>query len=100
MCTYLTETVEIEGSGKGANGWFQLTHASAYVDHPQHARQTHTVNIDFANPALGASARVAVELTEEAALALVAAIQAAIAAAPPGLASAAADAQANAHSGA
>jgi hypothetical protein len=88
MCTYLTETVEIEGSGKGANGWFRLTQASVYLDHPQHAPQAHTVNVDFANPALGASARVAVELTEEAALALVAAIQTALAAAPPGLASA------------
>ena len=38
--------------------------------------------------ALGPAARVAVELTEEAALALVAAIQAALAGAPPGLASA------------
>jgi hypothetical protein len=96
MCTYLTEIVELEGSGKGAGGWFQLTQAAVYVDHPQHSTQTHTVNIDLANPALGPSARVAVELTEEAALALVAAIQTAIASAPPGLASANADAKAQA----
>ena len=89
MCTYLTETVDIDGSGKGAGGWFQLTRASVYVDHPQHAPFGHTVNIDFANPALGPGARVAVEITEEAALALVAAIQSALAAAPAGLASAA-----------
>jgi hypothetical protein len=38
------------------------------------------------NPEAGPSARVAVELTEEAALALVQAIQAALASAPPGLA--------------
>jgi hypothetical protein len=87
MCTYLTETVDIEGAGKGAGGWFTITRCSAYVDHPQHAPQDHTLNIDFANPALGPSARVAVELTEEAALALVGAIQQALAAAPPGLAS-------------
>ena len=48
----------------------------------------HTVNIDFANPDRGPSARVAVELTEEAARALVEAIQTAIASAPPGLAAA------------
>jgi hypothetical protein len=90
MCTYLTETVDLEGSGKGAGGWFQLTRASVYIDHPQHAPFGHTVNIDFANPALGPGARVAVELTEEAALALVAAIQTALATAPAGLASAAA----------
>jgi len=87
MCTYLTETVALDGSGKGAGGWFTLTQASVYVDHPQHAPFGHTVNIDFANPGQGPSARVAVELTEEAALALVAAIQTALASAPAGLAS-------------
>jgi hypothetical protein len=45
------------------------------------------VNIDVLNPALGPSARVALELTEETALALAEAIQRAIAAAPEGLAS-------------
>jgi hypothetical protein len=89
MCTYLTETVDLDGSGKGAGGWFTLTQASVYVDHPQHAPYGHTVNIDFANPGQGPAARVAVELTEEAALALVAAIQTALASAPPGLAAAA-----------
>lgn len=88
MCTYITEKITIEGSGKGARGWFELSHATVYVDHPQHARYEHTVNIDFINPALGPSARVAVELTEEAALALVEAIRHTLAAAPPGLASA------------
>jgi hypothetical protein len=88
MCTYETETVDIEGAGKGATGWFDLTRAAVYVDHPQHAPFGHTLNIDFANPALGPSARVAVELTEEAALALVAAIQRALSSAPTGLASA------------
>jgi Family of unknown function (DUF6295) len=88
MCTYLTETVSLDGSGKGASGWFTLTQASVYVDHPQHAPYGHTVNIDFANPGQGPAARVAVELTEEAALALVAAIQTALASAPPGLAAA------------
>lgn len=88
MCTYLTEQAAIEGSGKGATGWFGLTNAAVYVDHPVHAPYEHTVNIDFANPAKGPSARVAVELTEESALALVDAIHKALAAAPPGLASA------------
>ena len=87
MCTYLTEKVEIEGSGKGATGWFDVSHATVYVDHPVHAQYGHTVNVDFINPARGASARVALELTEESALALVEAIQQAIASAPAGLAS-------------
>lgn len=86
MCTYLTEKITVSGSGKGAPGWFPLTHATVYVDHPVHAPQAHTLNIDFLNPQAGPAARVAVELTEESALALVAAIQAALASAPPGLA--------------
>jgi hypothetical protein len=88
MCTYLTERIRLDGSGKGASGWFTLTDACVYVDHAQHAPYEHTLNIDFRNPALGASARVAVELTEQSALALVEAIQRALATAPPGLAAA------------
>jgi hypothetical protein len=88
MCTYLTESIDLDGAGKGANGWFMLRKGAVYVDHPYHACQEHTVNIDFTNPDEGPSARVAVELTEEAALALVEAIQKALAAAPPGLAAA------------
>ena len=85
MCTYITELIQVEGSGKGRAGWFDLTHASVYVDHPVAAQAEHTLNIDFRNPALGPSARVAVELTAESALALVDAIQAALAAVPEGL---------------
>jgi hypothetical protein len=87
MCTYQTVKVELAGAAKGANGWFTLSDGAVYVDHPYHACLEHTLNIDFTNPAQGPGARVAVELTEEAALALVAAIQDALAAAPPGLAS-------------
>jgi hypothetical protein len=86
MCTYVTTTVGVEGSGKAAGGWIPVTQASVYVDHPYHAQFEHTVCIDVANPALGPAARVALELTEEAALALVDAIRTALAAAPPGLA--------------
>lgn len=86
MCTYLTEKIEIDGSGKTAYGWITLSHATVYVDHPVHAPYEHTVNIDFINPAQGPGARVAVELTEQAALALADAIHRALASAPPGLA--------------
>ena len=88
MCTYQTQKVDLDGAAKGASGWFTVTNGAVYVDHPFHACHEHTVNIDFTNPSEGASARAAVELTEEAALALVEAIQQALAAAPPGLASA------------
>jgi Family of unknown function (DUF6295) len=86
MCTYLTEKVDVTGSGKGAGGWFALSEATVYFDHPQHAPAEHTLNIDFINPGQGPGARVAVELTAQSARALAAAIEAALAAAPPGLA--------------
>jgi hypothetical protein len=85
MCTYITELIALEGSGKGRAGWFDLTEASVYVDHPVAAQAEHTLNIDFRNPALGPQARVAVELTAESALALVDAISAALAAVPEGI---------------
>jgi hypothetical protein len=87
MCTYLTEKIAVDGSGKGAKGWFSVTEATVYVDHPVHAPYGHTVNIDMLNPALGPSARVALELTEETAIALADAIRRAIDSAPTGLAS-------------
>lgn len=87
MCTYQTETVALTGSGKGTDGWFRLTDAAVYVDHPVHAPYGHTVNVDFTAPALGPAARVAVELTEEDARALIGAIERSLAAAPPGMAS-------------
>lgn len=85
MCTYLTEKIEVAGSGKGPVNWFSLTDATVYLDHPQHAPAEHTLNIDFLNPAQGPSARVAVELTADSARALVRAIEAALDSAPPGL---------------
>jgi Family of unknown function (DUF6295) len=85
MCTYLTENIKITGSGKGTAGWFALSDAAVYFDHPVHAAAEHTLNIDFRNPGKGASARVAVELTAESARELARAIEAALAAAPPGL---------------
>ena len=45
MCTYLTEHIAIEGSGKGATGWFGADRATVYIDHAVHAPYTHTVNI-------------------------------------------------------
>jgi hypothetical protein len=85
MCTYLTEKIEVDGSGKGAGGWFGLTEASVYFDHPVHAPSGHTLNIDFLNPERGPTARVAVELSVESARALAKAIESTLAAAPPGL---------------
>jgi hypothetical protein len=85
MCTYNTEQRPIEGSGKGPDGWFGLTSATVYYDHPVHAMAEHTLNIDFAAPAKGPQARVAVELTATSAMALVDAIVRALADAPADL---------------
>jgi hypothetical protein len=85
MCTYQTANVPVSGSGKGAGGWFPLTAATVYLDHPVDAPADHTLNIDFRNPDRGASARVAVELDPAAARGLAEAILAMLDAAPPGL---------------
>jgi Family of unknown function (DUF6295) len=85
MCTYLTESIAATGSGKGANGWFGLSEVNVYFDHPVHAPADHTLNIDFANPGKGPAARVAVELTADTARELVRAIEATLAAVPPGV---------------
>ena len=87
MCTYQTEQIGITGSGKGAAGWFSLSEATVYFDHPVHAMAEHTLNIDFRNPARGPGARVAVELTAESARELARAIEAALASVPAALAS-------------
>jgi len=85
MCTYLTEKVTVRGSGKGSDGWFAVTDATVYLDHPVHAPADHTVNVDFLNPGRGPGARVAVELEPASARALAEAILATLASAPPGL---------------
>jgi hypothetical protein len=86
MCTYATVQTALEGSAKGPGGsWFRVTDGTVYFDHPVHAMAEHTLNIDFADPANGPAARVAVELTAASARDLVAAIQAALESAPNAL---------------
>jgi hypothetical protein len=74
MCTYQTTTLAVAGSGKGAQGWFPVSDATVYFDHPVHASADHTLNIDLINPSRGASARVAMELDPDSARALAEAI--------------------------
>lgn len=85
MCTYATQHVDVRGSGKGPQGWFSVTTATVYFDHPVHAQAGHTLNIDFLDPSRGPSARVAVELHADAARALAEAILAGLDAVPPEL---------------
>ena len=67
MCTSIVEIVGAAGAGKGGDGWFELTHSVVSYDHPHHAVLEEAITIDFVNSALGPGARVAVELTLEAA---------------------------------
>jgi hypothetical protein len=71
MCTMIVEKIKIDGSGKGTSGWFKLEQANVSYDHPFDAPMEHALNIDFVNEAQGPSARVAVELSEQAARELV-----------------------------
>jgi len=82
MCTSIVEIVAAHGAAKGEDGeWFRLTHSVVSYDHPHHALLEEAITIDFVNRALGPGARVAVELTLEAAKELSGALARAIAAA-------------------
>jgi hypothetical protein len=67
----ITQQIEIDGSGKGREGWFALKQANVSYDHPFNAPLEHALNIDFVNEGQGLGARVAVELSAEAARSLV-----------------------------
>ena len=67
MCTSIVEIVGCDGAGKTGDGWIELTNAVVSYDHPHHALLEEAITIDFVNRALGPGARVAVELTLDAA---------------------------------
>ena len=74
MCTMIVEKIRVDGSGTGKDGWFHLKQANVSYDHPFNAPFEHALNIDFVNESMGPPARVAVELSEQAARELVKAI--------------------------
>lgn len=84
MCTMIVTQIQIDGSGKGREGWFKLREANVSYDHPFDAPFEHALNIDFVNESLGPNARVAVELSVEAARALMEAISGVLAQADAG----------------
>ncbi|MBI3050125.1 MAG: hypothetical protein HYY76_17635 [Acidobacteria bacterium] len=79
MCTMIAHQVKLEGRGKRGAEWFEVREANVSYDHPYDLPLEHAVNIDFVNEALGPGARVAVELSVEAAKQLVNTIQAVLA---------------------
>ncbi len=84
MCSMIAKQIEVEGTGKGSTGWFNVRQANVSYDHPFNAPLEYALNIDFVNESLGPGARVAVELTEKSARALVDTILAALAQAEAG----------------
>ena len=82
MCTNISLTAGIVGSGKGGGaGWFPVSQANVGFDHPASAPFDHALLLDFVNPAMGPSARIAVELDLASGKALIEQLQAAIEAA-------------------
>jgi hypothetical protein len=72
----IVHQAKIDGRGKGSSGWFKVEEANVSYDHPYDMPLEHAVNIDFVNEAEGAAARVAVELSIEAARNLIKTIEA------------------------
>lgn len=84
MCTMISNHTKINGSGKGAAGWFHLDRVNVSYDHPYDFPEEHALNLDFINESQGPGARLAVELSAESARALVETIQAVLAEAEAG----------------
>jgi Family of unknown function (DUF6295) len=78
MCTQISMRTAVTGSGKGTTGWFPISQANVGYDHATHSQLEHALLLDFVNPGLGASARVAVEMDIASGRALIAQLQAAI----------------------
>ena len=79
MCTMIAHQVKLAGRGKSGRDWFEVREANVSYDHPYDLPLEHALNIDFVNEAQGPGARVAVELSVEAARKLVETIQAVLA---------------------
>ena len=79
MCTMIAHQTKIQGRGKSGQDWFEVREANVSYDHPYDMPLEHALNIDFVNEAEGPGARVAVELSVEAARQLVKTIEAVLA---------------------
>jgi len=58
MCTYVTTTTQVAGSGYRGDDWFSVDRAVVYFDHPQDAPLDHALCVDV----WGGTDRVAIEL--------------------------------------
>src|SRR5215217_2314709 len=62
MCTMIALKIPVTGGGKGPQGWFPVREAIVGYDHTTYMKNEHALLLDFVNPDLEPSARVAVEL--------------------------------------
>ena len=62
MCTHLTTTSTVHGSGNRGSGWIPVKEVSVGYDHATQGDAEHALLLDFTNYKLGVHARVAVEL--------------------------------------
>ena len=67
MCTMISVKHPFTGQAKGRAGWFPIDHLYLGYDHPQRDDSEHAVLIDFVNESAGPNARLAIELSIEAA---------------------------------
>ena len=81
MCTMIAMKIPVTGGGQGATGWFSVSEAIVGYDHTTYMKNEHALLLDFVNPDLDPSARVAVELDIASAKALLAQLKATIEAA-------------------
>ena len=79
MCTSITHQAKIYGRGKSGQDWIDLKEANVSYDHPYGMPLEHALNIDFVDESKGPGARVAVELSVDAARQLVKTIEAVLA---------------------
>ena len=79
MCTSITHQAKIYGRGKQGQEWIDLKECNVSYDHPYGMPLEHALNIDFVDESKGPAARVAVELSVEAARQLVKTIEAVLA---------------------
>jgi hypothetical protein len=78
MCTHITTTAAVSGSGKSGSGWFPVKQVSVGYDHATQGRDEHALLLDFVNYDLGLGARVALELDLDSGRALLRTLQAVI----------------------
>ena len=67
MCTMISTKHPFSGQAKGRAGWFPIGQLYLGYDHPEREQSEHAVLIDFVKEEEGPNARLAVELSIDAA---------------------------------